>query len=206
MSEILFSPQQIAALDALANGATLTDAAAHAGVHRNTLANWRREAPDFEVALANAQYDRALLFREKAEAMADLAFDALRSVLTDPKSSPSVRLKAALAVINLISTPMHPQKKVNVTAGDIIDAPPPVPIADPARNLHNSAQPAPPEPSAVLAAFRERLKNMHNPAQPEPPQTIRRDHPKVGRNESCPCGSGLKYKRCCADKPLAAAA
>lgn len=23
---------------------------------------------------------------------------------------------------------------------------------------------------------------------------------KVGRNEKCPCGSGLKYKRCCIDK------
>ncbi|MBD3917468.1 SEC-C domain-containing protein [Paenibacillus sp. PR3] len=23
---------------------------------------------------------------------------------------------------------------------------------------------------------------------------------KIGRNESCPCGSGLKYKRCCLDK------
>lgn len=24
---------------------------------------------------------------------------------------------------------------------------------------------------------------------------------KIGRNEACPCGSGKKYKRCCADKP-----
>ena len=24
---------------------------------------------------------------------------------------------------------------------------------------------------------------------------------KIGRNESCPCGSGKKYKRCCAHKP-----
>jgi tetratricopeptide (TPR) repeat protein len=23
---------------------------------------------------------------------------------------------------------------------------------------------------------------------------------KIGRNDPCPCGSGLKYKRCCADK------
>ncbi len=23
---------------------------------------------------------------------------------------------------------------------------------------------------------------------------------KIGRNEPCPCGSGRKYKRCCADK------
>ncbi len=26
--------------------------------------------------------------------------------------------------------------------------------------------------------------------------TIRRDHPKVGRNDPCPCGSGKKYKKC----------
>jgi uncharacterized protein YecA (UPF0149 family) len=24
------------------------------------------------------------------------------------------------------------------------------------------------------------------------------DLPKVGRNEPCPCGSGKKYKKCCA--------
>src|SRR2546422_7870371 len=26
---------------------------------------------------------------------------------------------------------------------------------------------------------------------------IKRDTPKVGRNEPCPCGSGKKYKNCC---------
>jgi preprotein translocase subunit SecA len=26
---------------------------------------------------------------------------------------------------------------------------------------------------------------------------VRRDVPKVGRNEPCPCGSGKKYKNCC---------
>ena len=26
--------------------------------------------------------------------------------------------------------------------------------------------------------------------------TYVREHPKVGRNEPCPCGSGLKYKKC----------
>ncbi|MDD9950305.1 MAG: preprotein translocase subunit SecA [Zetaproteobacteria bacterium] len=35
--------------------------------------------------------------------------------------------------------------------------------------------------------------------QPSTPtaQTIRRDGEKVGRNDSCPCGSGKKYKKCC---------
>ncbi|NDD29854.1 MAG: YchJ family protein [Proteobacteria bacterium] len=28
-------------------------------------------------------------------------------------------------------------------------------------------------------------------------QTVRREHPKVGRNDPCPCGSGAKYKKCC---------
>jgi SWIM/SEC-C metal-binding protein len=27
--------------------------------------------------------------------------------------------------------------------------------------------------------------------------TIMYEKPKVGRNEPCPCGSGLKYKKCC---------
>jgi len=30
------------------------------------------------------------------------------------------------------------------------------------------------------------------------PGTIKNDTPKVGRNEPCPCGSGKKFKRCCA--------
>jgi SEC-C motif-containing protein len=28
-------------------------------------------------------------------------------------------------------------------------------------------------------------------------QTVRRENPKVGRNDPCPCGSGKKYKKCC---------
>ncbi|HYC00222.1 MAG TPA: YchJ family protein [Candidatus Limnocylindrales bacterium] len=36
----------------------------------------------------------------------------------------------------------------------------------------------------------------HEGAAPEP-ATVRRDAPKVGRNDPCPCGSGRKYKKCC---------
>ena len=28
-------------------------------------------------------------------------------------------------------------------------------------------------------------------------QTVRRDSPKIGRNDPCPCGSGKKFKNCC---------
>jgi preprotein translocase SecA subunit len=33
-------------------------------------------------------------------------------------------------------------------------------------------------------------------AQRAQPQQVRRDEPKVGRNDPCPCGSGKKYKKC----------
>jgi uncharacterized protein YecA (UPF0149 family) len=29
---------------------------------------------------------------------------------------------------------------------------------------------------------------------------IRRTTPKIGRNEPCPCGSGQKFKKCCAPR------
>lgn len=29
------------------------------------------------------------------------------------------------------------------------------------------------------------------------PKQVMRETPKVGRNDPCPCGSGLKYKKCC---------
>ena len=177
MSEIL-SAQQITVLDALASGASVTQAAAEAGIHRNTIANWRRESLTFQAALTNAQYERAFAFREKAEEMTDLAFDTLRALLTDPKASPSVRLRAALTVVKIVTAQMPPQKKLPVAAADLLLVPDPPPAKS--ENLHNSAQ------STV--------------------QTIRREHPKVGRNDACPCGSGLKHKRCCIDKPLAKAA
>ena len=35
------------------------------------------------------------------------------------------------------------------------------------------------------------------PSAPKERQNpLRREHPKVGRNEPCPCGSGKKYKSC----------
>ena len=31
-------------------------------------------------------------------------------------------------------------------------------------------------------------------------QPVKKDPKKVGRNDPCPCGSGKKYKKCCANK------
>src|SRR5579871_2523786 len=101
MSDYALSPQQLEVICALSSGATMTDAAQQAGLHRNTIALWRRNQLPFQHALAAAQYDRALLYREKAEALADRAFQTLDDLLADPKTPASVRLKAALVIVQL---------------------------------------------------------------------------------------------------------
>jgi len=30
-----------------------------------------------------------------------------------------------------------------------------------------------------------------------PQSPAKRTEPKIGRNDPCPCGNGLKYKKCC---------
>lgn len=44
----------------------------------------------------------------------------------------------------------------------------------------------------AIVEVREYWKRVRNP-----PQTVRRESPKVGRNDACPCGSGRKFKQCC---------
>ncbi len=45
-------------------------------------------------------------------------------------------------------------------------------------------------------AQQERAANTPVAAPDARPITVRRNQPKVGRNDPCPCGSGKKYKRC----------
>jgi uncharacterized protein YchJ len=175
MTDYGLTSQQFTVICALSNGATAAGAAEQAGVHRNTIANWRRNTLPFQYALAHAQYDRALLFREKSEALADLA------------------------ILQIVSTPPEPKKQVTLEIEKIkvVDNPEPQ-VLDHQRNLHNDAQ-SEPASEVTAGASAATPQPVHNSAQ----APIRREHPKIGRNEVCPCGSGKKYKRCCVDSPLA---
>lgn len=190
MFESVLTPQQQQVINALTEGVNMTDAAAQAGVHRNTIANWRRNSLFFREALADAQYDRALLFRDKAENMLDLAFETINTILTDPKASPSVRLKAAMFIIEKATTPPPPKKPVPLDINDIH-----------VHSVHKDAQP----PAASPAPTPKNPPVVHNPAQ-NAQTPFRRETPKVGRNEACPCGSSKKFKHCCLNKTQAAAA
>ncbi len=137
MFDAALSPQQLQIIHALSDGMSSTDAAAQAGVHRNTIANWRRNSLFFREALADAQYDRALLFRDKTEEKLDLALKTLDSVLSDPKASASARLKAALFIIEKAITPPQPKKQVALDISEVHVSAPAVPPAPPQTTVEN---------------------------------------------------------------------
>jgi len=67
---------------------------------------------------------------------------------------------------------------------------------------------APPKGGLFGAKRKEKTRIPDSSKDPRPPQTasglttpLSRE-PKVGRNEPCPCGSGLKYKKCCLAKSV----
>ncbi len=66
------------------------------------------------------------------------------------------------------------------------------------------AQPAPQQQEAAQPASPFRHKDTSklsysggSASGPARPAAAKRDTPKVGRNDDCPCGSGKKYKKCC---------
>jgi len=105
LADSTLSPDQMKAVAALASGNSVLAAAQHTGVHRATIHNWLK-LPDFRAALEQGRRDYASHTHAKLKEIADLAIDTLRQILTDPKASPSVKLRAALAVLD---RPLFPQ-------------------------------------------------------------------------------------------------
>ncbi|MBN2646161.1 MAG: preprotein translocase subunit SecA [Thiotrichales bacterium] len=53
-----------------------------------------------------------------------------------------------------------------------------------------------PAASSIADAI-DQAQAQPSPTQTAEPETVRRDAPKIGRNDPCSCGSGKKYKQCC---------
>jgi len=178
----LLTPAQEAVICLISAGSTIVAAAEAAGVHRNTILSWRRNSAHFRLALRLASEEKALFWRDQTEQLAAAAVEALRSMLADPTAPASVRLKAALHVLDRACAPPQAEQEL-----DAAPAPDPGPAHETARILekivHNSAQFA---------------QHLHS----EPP-ALNRPAPKIGRDDDCPCGSGKKYKRCCIGKTAA---
>jgi transposase-like protein len=182
------TPAQHRILSLLAQGASINQAAAAAGIHRNTVANWRRTVPAFAREFEFAARERALFWHDQASALAPKAIEVLNTILNDETAAPSLRLRAALKVISM-ATEIKPN---------------PAFAAPPAETTEEAPQEAP-QAAAPENVAAQPAKTVHNPAQSRTNQPHRRPA-QPGRNTPCPCGSGVKFKRCCANRPAAALA
>jgi hypothetical protein len=181
------SPAQHHVLSLLAQGVSTTEAAAAAGVHRNTVGTWRRTNPAFARELEFAARERSMFWHDQAAALAEKAVTVLSEILDDTTASPALRLRAALKVIDLASDPQPGPMKAFPTSAAEAEA-----VHGRTLLLHS------------LMNESENTENVQHSAQsctaPSRAQPIRRD-PEPGRNRPCPCRSGLKYKRCCLNRP-----
>jgi len=182
------TPIQAGAAIALGFGLNHSAVAAEFDIHRSTIHNWMK-LPEFALAVQTAQAEFETQFRAELAMLTRRALETVHEILNNPDASPAVRLKAALAVLK------QDWKLPRSTDFDT--------LSQPADSLRNEMPPA--AESGPFDTFRHPDSNEINdvrnemlPAPPEPPakpQPVRSN--KIGRNVPCPCGSNLKYKRCC---------
>lgn len=102
-SHMDLQPKQREALDALLSGASMTEAAATAGVHRATLHNWCRENTIFRAALRDAQSQKAQIVLDGFRDATAKALETIESIMTDPQAPAAVRLRAATLIIQAVA-------------------------------------------------------------------------------------------------------
>jgi len=213
------SPAQAQVALSLASGASLSHAAKSSGVGRTTVYTWLKENAAFSSAVDYAKAEYVATLRDRIRDLSAKAINTLDSLLDDPSVHASVRLKAALAVLNRPHFPdqgWHLPEKINHPDEEAA-----------LENLaqlefsHRQTRFAQTVLDHIVEAELTRFEARPSESEETPPSTGReqfgaqpntseqqtqpaRPTPRPGRNEPCPCGSGLKFKRCCLSKPHAA--
>ncbi|MFN3322561.1 MAG: SEC-C metal-binding domain-containing protein [Bryobacteraceae bacterium] len=167
------TPPQLRAVEALAAGATVGAAAEAAGVHRDTIYEWRRTIPAFAQAVKHAQAAYEIHLHDELAGLAQLAMATIRRLLEDPAAPHAVQLRAALAVLR---RPHFEHQDWNIPA--------------PAEKLAEA--PAGPTVRQVEGAVHRLIEELD-----EDERLRQQTGERVPRSGPCPCGSGRKYKRCC---------
>ena len=91
---------ELRVFEVLAEGGTVAEAAARAGVHRNTAARWAAPGTRVGRELALLRAEQVAGARARLVALSGLAVDVLADVMTDPEASAAARVRAAVAVLD----------------------------------------------------------------------------------------------------------
>jgi hypothetical protein len=189
ISNANLSPVQAQVVTALAQGRSVTAAALEAGIHRSTIHHWFRHEPAFETAVEQARAEYSATLNDGMRDLAARALETLRDLLDDPKTPPAIRLKAALAILQ---RPHFPKEGWHL----------PERVESPRQQeaLDGLAQ-----MEVDLRAMRmaDQMESKAPQMESKAPQQETEHAAPVARNAPCPCGSGMKYKRCCANSQAA---
>lgn len=207
------SPVQVQVASALASGSSISKAAALTQTGRTTIYTWIRTVPQFAAVVQALTRDCAQTLRDKLHDLSADAIDTVGAMMTNENAPCSVRLRAALAILNRPTFPdkgwalpypidspsqLHQREIINELEADrramvieneirkmTVDAVMDEPPAAPAAKSEQAApQPAPaPQQNGTIRNTSE--------------QKIQTPPSQVPRGAPCPCGSGEKYKRCC---------
>jgi len=112
---------ELRAFEVLAEGGTVAEAAAAAGVHRNTAARWAAPGGRVGRELLLLRAEQAAGARARLVALSGLAVEVLAEVMADPEASAAARVRAAVAVLDRAglgpcSEPLAPPEP---TPGDV---------------------------------------------------------------------------------------
>ncbi len=185
------TPVQARVLAALAEGTTVTEAARQAGVHRSTIYNWFDSVPALGEMLERTARARTTAIHDQILELAGVALDTIRHFVTDENTTPALRLRAALALVRFARqrtgepTPAIPEAAINSGLESLLDR-----IGGP--EVQARMKRVADQTWAQYVAARDQVASLAPEAKgaPAPPAG-------TPRNALCPCGSGVKYKRCC---------
>ncbi|MFN7939378.1 MAG: SEC-C metal-binding domain-containing protein [Bryobacteraceae bacterium] len=175
---------QLQVIEALSSGLSVTAAADAAGLHRTTVHHWSRNIPEFRDTLAATKQAHIDIHRDAMNSLAEPSIAILRNIIQDESASPALRVRTALAIIKFVTTPekstlpqSNPEEMNRIEAAY---------SAGYRAALHAAEAPAPPEDEIH-----------HNSSLSTPDEFVDESTHQTPRNAMCPCGSKLKYKRCC---------
>jgi transposase-like protein len=169
------TPLQTQAVTRLLAGQSVAAVARELQVDRSTIYNWRKQHPYFSYVLTKTQILQAERLSSSLQDLAEAAVDTIRDLMLSTETPAAVRLRAAQAILNSSNHHRHQQQQPSAAVEALIGPPPQPQI-------------------------------QHNSTPFDTPNTpYRRETPKLGRNDLCACGSGLKFKRCCGNSLQTAA-
>ena len=190
------TPLQHRVITRIASGQSITQASAEENIHRNTVAYWRRTIPAFARELEFATREQRLYWHEQAILLAPQAIGAIQSALTSADSSPSLRFRAAALILKMATDPQSKALKGFPTLPAELEAMSGQMLGWRKESQAQQSDPPAPETNFDIVQAAKTFVAAQSCTKPQPIRVT----PQPGRNEICPCGSNLKYKRCCAGK------